>query len=175
MIKYVALLRGINVGGNKLIKMADLREVFERLGFKNVSTYIQSGNVIFEAKQTDAAAIVRKLEKKIYESFGHEVTVILRTAAELKECVTCDPFEGIKADEEAGRVVTFMSSEPATTPKLPFVNVKEHAEVLSIRNGAAFIVCRRKQNGMFGFPNAPARVGPYPLRPGPTTASSRYR
>jgi uncharacterized protein (DUF1697 family) len=154
MIKYIAFLRGINVGGHKLIKMADLREVFERSGFRNVSTYIQSGNVIFDAKETDAAAIVRKIEKKIYQSLGHEVRVILRTAAELKECVTDDPFKRIKPGEEVMTCVTFMSAEPIKKLRLPFVITKDNAEILAIRNRVAFIACRRKPNGMFGFPNA---------------------
>jgi uncharacterized protein (DUF1697 family) len=154
MIKYIALLRGINVGGNKLIKMADLREVFEQAGFKNVSSYIQSGNVIFDAKETDADALVRKIEKKIYQSLGHQVTVILLTAAELKACVKGDPFKRIKPGEDVVMFVTFMSAEPLQQPRLPFVIAKENIEVLAIKNRAAFIVCRRKQNGTFGFPNA---------------------
>ncbi|MBC8030733.1 MAG: DUF1697 domain-containing protein [Pyrinomonadaceae bacterium] len=154
MIKYIALLRGINVGGNKLIKMADLREVFEHSGFKNVSSYIQSGNVIFDAKETDADAVVRKIEKKIHQSLGHQVTVILRTAAELKACVKGDPFKRIKSGEDVTKFVTFMSAEPSNQPRLPFVIAKENVEVLAIKNRAAFVVCRRKQNGMFGFPNA---------------------
>jgi len=154
MIKYVAFLRGINVGGNKLIKMADLREVFERSRFKNVRTYIQSGNVIFETADTDAHALVRKIEKKIYQAFGHEVTVILRTVAELKECLKGDPFKSIKSGEDVMLFVTFMSSEPINEPRLPFVIAKENAEILAIKNRAAFLACRRKKNGMFGFPNA---------------------
>lgn len=154
MIKYVAFLRGINVGGNKLIKMADLREVFERLGFKNVSTYIQSGNVIFDAKDTDADTIVGKIEKKIFQSLGHQVTVIIRTAAELKEALKSDPFKRIKPGEDVVRFVTFMSAEPIKQPRLPLLIAKENVEILAIKNRVAFLVCRRKQNGTFGFPNA---------------------
>jgi uncharacterized protein (DUF1697 family) len=154
MIKYVAFIRGINVGGHKLIKMADLRDVFESAGFRNVSTYIQSGNVIFDAKETDAGVVVKKIEKKIYQSLGHQVTVILQTAAELKECVKDNPFKRIKPSEDVITFVTFMSAEPLQQQRLPFVITKENVEVLAIKNRAAFIVCRRKPNGMFGFPNA---------------------
>lgn len=154
MIEYVAFLRGINVGGSKLIKMADLRAVFEGSGFRNVSTYIQSGNVIFDAKETNADAVVRKIEKKILQSLGHEVTVILRTATELKGCVKGDPFKGVGPDEEVTKFVTFMSAEPIKKPRLPFLIAKENAEILAIKNRTAFIVCRRKENGLFGFPNA---------------------
>ena len=154
MTKYVALLRGINVGGNKLIKMADLREVFESARFKNVRTYIQSGNVIFESADTDDQAIVRKIEKKIYQALGHEVTVILRTVAELKASVKAGPFKNIESGEDVMLFVTFMASAPIKEPRLPFMIAKENAEILAIKNRAAFIVCRRKKNGMFSFPNA---------------------
>lgn len=154
MIKYVAFLRGINVGGNKLIKMADLREVFAGSGCRNVSTYIQSGNVIFEAKEINADAVARKIEKQIQQSLGHEVTVMVLTAAELKACVKGDPFKNIQSDEDAVSFVTFMSAEPIKRPRLPFIIAKENVEVLAIRNRTAFIVCRRKPNGTFGFPNA---------------------
>jgi uncharacterized protein (DUF1697 family) len=154
MIKYVAFLRGINVGGNKLIKMADLRTVFERAGFKNVTTYIQSGNVIFEAKGTDADALVRKIEKLILQAFGHEVKVMLRTVVELQEDVKSDPFKGDEQSEDVVWFVTFMSHDPVNPPKLPFIIAKENADILAIRNRAAFLVCRRKENGMISFPNA---------------------
>lgn len=153
MNKYVALLRGINVGGHKLIKMADLREVFEQSGFKNVVTYIQSGNVIFEAKDSDTGKVVRKIEKAIHQSLGHEVTVILQTVDDLKDLIKVNPFKRVESEEDIGKVVTFMSAEPKA-PRLPFVIVKENSEILMIRNRAAFVACRRKPNGMFGFPNA---------------------
>jgi uncharacterized protein (DUF1697 family) len=154
MIKYVAFLRGINVGGNKLIKMADLRIVFERLGFKKVSTYIQSGNVIFEAKEADADALARKIEKRILQALGLEVKVILRTVGELQEDVKSDPFKAGEPSEDVVWFVTFMSQDPRNPPQLPFVIAKENTEILTIRNRAAFLACRRKQNGMFSFPNA---------------------
>lgn len=154
MSKYVALLRGINVGGNKLIKMAELREVFTRLGFKNVRTYIQSGNVIFEATDSNLEKVTKKIEKAIHQSLGHEVTVILQTVAALKDSVKGNPFKSIESEDDVVRFITFMSAEPSKPQRLPFVIVKENAEVLAIRNRTAFLACRRKPNGMFGFPNA---------------------
>lgn len=154
MIKYVALLRGINVGGSKLIKMAELREVFTGAGFKNVLTYIQSGNVIFEARDSDAEKVAKKIEKAIYESLGHQVKVVLRTVAELRTLVKGNPFKRVESEEDVMRFVTFMSAEPLKAPRAPFVIEKENAEVLAIRNRTAFLACRRKPNGMFSFPNA---------------------
>ena len=154
MIKYVAFLRGINVGGNKLIKMADLREVFERSRFKNVRTYIQSGNVIFEAKETDLGALAAVLERKIQEAFGHEVKVLVQTVAELADIVSRNPFEKIESNDEVRMVVTFISAAPAGKLQLPLVFPKEKVEILALEKRALFVLCRRKQNGQFEFPNA---------------------
>jgi uncharacterized protein (DUF1697 family) len=85
---YAALLRGINVGGNKQIAMPALKALFEELAFADVATYIQSGNVVFRAPRADASVI----EQRIAEVFGHEVTVILRTAAELAAVAKSNPF-----------------------------------------------------------------------------------
>src|SRR2546428_8366057 len=92
MIKYVAFLRGINVGGKKLIKMEELSRAFGSLGFKHVRTFIASGNVLFEAAETDADVLARKIEKKVLKSFDEHVTVILQTVAELEKIVRRNPF-----------------------------------------------------------------------------------
>src|SRR5207245_3566222 len=67
---YVALLRGINVGGHKRVPMDQLRKLCEGLGFGQVKTYIQSGNVVFKARKTDPAALSKRLEKEILKHFG---------------------------------------------------------------------------------------------------------
>src|SRR5713226_6408063 len=107
MIKYVAFLRGINVGGKKLIKMEDLRRVVESLGLRNVSTFIQSGNVIFEASATDRSALTKKIEKKLLAAFGHDVTVVLQTIDELKDILKRNPFKKIKPGADVMMFVAF--------------------------------------------------------------------
>ena len=83
-MRYIALLRGINVGGQKRIKMIDLKIAFESLNFKNVKTYIQSGNVIFDSDSTDTIKLTNQIEKKISETFGFLVKTIIRTDEELR-------------------------------------------------------------------------------------------
>jgi uncharacterized protein (DUF1697 family) len=153
MITYVALLRGINVGGKKLIKMDELIRVFESLRLKHVRTYIQCGNVIFEVAESDVAALIKKIEKKILKTLGHDVTVVLRTIDELKTIVKRNPFKQVKPGADVMMVVAFLSTEPASKPKLPLISSTEKLEVLDIRDRAAFILCRRKKTGWFGFPN----------------------
>ena len=103
-MNFVALLRGVNVGGHKKIPMAELREVATRCGFESVATYIQSGNLVFGAGGK-AASVGATLEKAIAERFGHEVAVIVRTEKEWSRVCAGNPFE----EEEPNRVVAHLS------------------------------------------------------------------
>ncbi|MFD1739562.1 DUF1697 domain-containing protein [Bacillus salitolerans] len=91
MTIYIALLRGINVGGKNKMKMDELRKLLESLGLKSVQTYIQSGNVVFESEE-DADALQEKLESEILRVFGFSVPVIIRTANELALVKVGCPF-----------------------------------------------------------------------------------
>ena len=153
MITYIAFLRAINVGGQQLIKMEVLRRIFESLGLKNVRTYIQSGNIIFASTSTNSTALTRKIENKLKEVTGHEVTVILRKFSEIEVLVKQNPFRKIKPGSDGVLFVVFLSAMPTTKPKLPLVSKPENLEVLTIKDGAAFVVSRRKKNGLFGYPN----------------------
>ena len=83
----VALLRGINVGGKALVSMPKLKETFERVKLKDVTTYINSGNVIFTGGGADRARLRRRIEQAITEDFGLDVTVVLRDTSEMKAVV----------------------------------------------------------------------------------------
>lgn len=110
-MKYIALLRGINVGSHKRIKMDDLIKALESMGFKNVKTYLQSGNVIFE-NDSDNADIAENIEMKISQTFGFSVNVIVRTGDELENIIKGNPFvkdENIQLDKLH---VTFLSDMP---------------------------------------------------------------
>jgi uncharacterized protein (DUF1697 family) len=87
MARYVALLRGINVGGNNLIRMPALKACFEKQGLSDVVTYIQSGNVLFSAADADAAALAGRLEGAIAKTFGCQASVALRTQKQMREIV----------------------------------------------------------------------------------------
>jgi len=91
MTVFIALLRGINVGGKNRIKMADLKTVFESIGLIRVETYIQSGNVIFESNENEDT-LRMKIEHEIEEKFGFSAIVVLRTAAELEQLILNCPF-----------------------------------------------------------------------------------
>lgn len=93
-MRYVALLRGINVGGNTMIKMPELKAVFEELGFKNVATYINSGNLAFEANKTAEGKLIAKIEKAVEREFGMNVQVMIRDQAAMQEVFANKPFTG---------------------------------------------------------------------------------
>ncbi len=86
METYIALLRGINVSGHKIIKMQLLRDVLLQIGFHNVSTYIQSGNVIFQTNLLDKKTIENEIADCIQKHFGHEVPVIVYYSRRTKDC-----------------------------------------------------------------------------------------
>jgi uncharacterized protein (DUF1697 family) len=107
---YVALLRGINVGGHRPVKMSDLRTTLEKAGCTNVATYIQSGNVVFAHEEKSEGTLLPIIEAAIAKQAGFEVDVILRTRSELAKVVTNNPFK--KAQPEQ-LYVFFMAKKPA--------------------------------------------------------------
>jgi uncharacterized protein (DUF1697 family) len=90
-VQYVALLRGINVGGKTLIKMADLKSCIEALGLDDVSTFIASGNVLFETRRRDAAGLEGEIERAIEERFGLQVKVVVLDRAAYARIVKTIP------------------------------------------------------------------------------------
>lgn len=90
-MKYLAFLRGINVGGNKRVEMSKLKKVFENLGFQNVSTYINSGNVFFESEQVNQSSLYSKIEEEIAKTFGFSVPVITKTAKYIQDLAKAVP------------------------------------------------------------------------------------
>lgn len=88
---FVALLRGVNVGGNNMISMKDLKKSFEGIGFGEVSTYINSGNVIFKSKETDARKLERKIEQMLVKDFELDSKVVVRSLSEMEELVKSLP------------------------------------------------------------------------------------
>jgi uncharacterized protein (DUF1697 family) len=98
-MEYVALLRGINVGGNAIIKMADLKKSVEQTGFNNVRTYIQSGNLVFESGDKNLQELTRKLEETLRKAFNYDSWVYLKTGGEYRKSVAAVPDEWKQTDD----------------------------------------------------------------------------
>jgi len=112
---YISMLRGINVGGSKKILMKDLISLYESLGFKNVRTYVQSGNVIFDDSEKNAGKLEEKIEKKIKVAYGYDVKVIIRKAEDLRKILAGNPFLKKKDVDTIRLYVTFLAGKPAKT------------------------------------------------------------
>lgn len=112
MTVYIALLRGINVSGQKIIKMEHLRAVFEEMQFTQVRTYIQSGNVVFEAEEQDTSLLEKKIEQKIEQVYSFQVPVMVRTSRELELVVEQNPIDITELSANEKIYVSFLSQEP---------------------------------------------------------------
>lgn len=113
MSQYVALLRGINVGGKNLIGMTELKACFERHGFRSVTTYIQSGNVLFESNGVSDATLVREIEDMLAATFKYRASVLLRSRKQLHEVVARAP-DGFGAQVQRYRYDVAFLKPPLT-------------------------------------------------------------
>ena len=145
-------MRGINVAGQKIIKMADLAKCFESMKFKNVKTYIQSGNVIFETIISDTNKLSKKIEKKLRETLEHDIIVFLKTSREIQNIVKLNPFERITDHAESRMFVTFLLGEIRPKLKTPLFSVKKDVEIVSAKSRELFCLSH-EVNGRPGFPN----------------------
>lgn len=133
MTQYLVLLRGINVGGKNIIKMADLKASFEAMGFANVRTYIQSGNVLLESAEKDKNSLTARIEKDLSKRFNFQARVVVISQKELAAVVKSAP-EGFGEDDEKFRYDVIFLKEPLT-PKEAMQSVKVREGVDSAHAG----------------------------------------
>jgi uncharacterized protein (DUF1697 family) len=139
MPRYVAFLRGINVGGH-VVKKGKLQETFISQGFQNVFTYKQSGNVIFEAGSGSVEEIKKKIEVRLQHALGYNVSVFVRTIAQLEDIVDSEPFKK-QNKEGTSFLVTFLADDAAKFPiELPTTIPKSTAQVISEKGTEVFSV-----------------------------------
>ncbi len=139
--RYITLLRGINVGGNNIIKMTDLKSCFESMGFTGVSTYIQSGNVIFYAGERDKAKLTVKIEKALSESYNYSSRIVLITYQELEAIVAGAPSGFGKFPGEYKYDVMFLREGLSTADLIKQIPLKEGVD--QVWNGPGVIYFSR--------------------------------
>jgi uncharacterized protein (DUF1697 family) len=145
MEKKIAILRGINVGGKRKILMADLKSLFEGLGFKEVLTYIQSGNVIFTTEnETGSIETADLIEKSIKNEFGFDVPVIVRSAGELENTLKNNPFYNGSTTDISKLHVTFLSSIPAKEYLAKIQAIDCSPDKFTVVEKDVFIYCEGK-------------------------------
>ena len=141
---YVALLRGINVGGKNKLPMADLSAMFAKAGCAAVRTYIQSGNVVFEAPSSVADGLSGQIERSIAARFGYRIPVVMRTAAELSQVARENPFLAKGAHPDALHVV-FLAGTPDPHRSAALDPDRSPPDQLIVRGREIYLSC---PNGM---------------------------
>ena len=112
-MRYVALLRGINLGGKTMIKMSDLKAEFEKLGFRNVTSYINSGNLAFDIAKSAETKLVAKIEKAVETLAGRNVAVMIREQKDIERILKNNPFEGEYKSHKEMHVLFLKDELPA--------------------------------------------------------------
>lgn len=123
--KYVALFRGINVGGHKKAPMAELRKVLESIGYESVTTILNSGNVVFEAKKSPEKDLVKAIESAFQKKFGFESKTMIRSMSEIEALIELNPFKNVEVNEDVRLYVTFLREKP-----LPYKSSQGDFEIL---------------------------------------------
>jgi len=130
--------------------MDELKKIFESLGFKNVTTFIQSGNVMFETSTDDENVLVTKIENRLHKNLSDDVVVSIRTVEQLKSIIESDPFQKLKFKVPTKLYISFSKDE--LKQKLPYLSPKEDVEIIQIKNREIYCITP-EINGSYGFPN----------------------
>lgn len=146
MKKYVAFLRAINVGGNTIIKMTDLKRMFESFGLKNVQTYIQTGNVIFESQESDTSLLTEQIERQLEGASGTKIRIFVRTMRELAAMVSGCPFT--PEDGETVHVV-LLHKKPNTKVKQALMALRGEADDFAVKGREVYNLRRDRAKSVF--------------------------
>lgn len=112
MKTYISMLRGINVSGQKKIRMAELKSLYESLGMANVQTYLQSGNVVFDSPEPEPAKLTHIIEAQIGTTYGYHVPVLIRTGDDFRRIIGSKPFTKERSEDPSRVMVTFLFERP---------------------------------------------------------------
>jgi len=138
--KYVAFLRGINVGGHHKVPMLDLKKEFEKLGFKNIITLLNSGNVIFDAISNDIEKLENKVTIHLEKKFGFPIQTIIRKFEIIFELIQNKPFKNIKLTKDIRLYVSFLKKNRKVNLKLPWVSSDNSYQIIDYNNKIIFSV-----------------------------------
>jgi uncharacterized protein (DUF1697 family) len=153
MAEYFAFLRGINVSGQKLIKMTDLTKIFIDAGFSDVKTFIQSGNVGFSSGVTNIEILEKKIEQALTNSLGYHVEIFLYTSTEIRKEVEMEPFRAYDENTLVKKYVTFTKQGLPLTVKLPYFSPSHDVELIATARSLIFSIAYPTGDGRSGFPN----------------------
>ncbi|HMB62463.1 MAG TPA: DUF1697 domain-containing protein [Eudoraea sp.] len=141
MLTYIALLRGINVSGQKKIRMSDLRELFMALGYLNVVSYIQSGNVVFKYEKKVPGLLEEEVQFAIKDRFGFDVPVIIKTGEQWNDILESNPFKEMTIAEGNKMYYVLFKDTPETSLVEDFKEEKFKHEKCTIIRDCGYLVC----------------------------------
>jgi uncharacterized protein (DUF1697 family) len=139
MAVIISLLRGVNVSGNNIIKMEELRKLYASMGLRDARSYIQSGNVVFQTDERDLLALAKLIGDGIERKFKCRPDVILRTTAEMRGAVARNPFAKRRDVEPAKLLVTFLAGEPGKEARDKVLEIKTDPEEMKILGREIYI------------------------------------
>jgi len=145
MLRYIAFLRAINVGGHT-VKMDVLRQQFEALGFSNVETFIASGNVVFETPARNTRTLEKKIEQHLHAALGYEVATFIRTAAGLSAIAQYQPFSPSALDSAQALNVAFLADALDAASQVKLMALQTDIDDFHVQGREVYWLCRRKQS-----------------------------
>ena len=163
-IRYVALLRGINVGGHRMIKKEELTDIFTTAGLMDVQTLLASGNVVFSSPETDEATLQSHIETTLENALGYRVDVMVRTILYMKELLLMEPFAEY-IQPSAKFYVTFLSKAVDELPDFPVKLKDQNAIAIGTHDREFFAVSFKRMDGRYGdfTPFMTKTFGPQPV------------
>jgi uncharacterized protein (DUF1697 family) len=141
MSKYISMLRGINVGGQKRLPMEIVKEIYQAEGFRSVKTYLQSGNVVFESGENDLSKLTSDIEKRIQQTCGYQVEVFIRFPVEFKRILQNNPFLKDQRVEQSKLHVTFLYQVPAASAWEKIITPAGSADVFAPGTQEIYLHC----------------------------------
>jgi uncharacterized protein (DUF1697 family) len=147
MLRYIAFLRAINVGGHNLVKMDFLRHLFESLGFSKVETFIASGNIVFETMSQNAQVLEQEIENGLRKALGYEVATFIRTDAELAAIADYQPFSQSELERAAALNIAFLAEGLDDTSSQKLMALRTEIDDFHIHEREVYWLCRKKQSG----------------------------
>lgn len=142
MEKYICLLRGINVSGQKKILMADLKTLFKQLGLHQIYTYLQSGNVLFSVQNTDKAQLQKQIEVAIAQQYGFQVPVQIHSPQVFERIIQAYPFKHINVSENGSKIlVSFLSDQPEADKQAQLMAYVIAPEQCLLQGAIVYLFC----------------------------------
>jgi uncharacterized protein (DUF1697 family) len=144
--RLIAFLRAINVGGHN-VKMDRLRELFEALGLSNVETFIASGNIIFDSPAKNTRALEEEIEDHLREALGYEVATFIRSASELADIASYQPFSTSELDEEGYSLyIAFLPAPPDDEAQQRLLAFRTEIDDFQVHEREVYWLCRKKMS-----------------------------